>query len=169
LCILYSVFCILYSVLCTLNSVLCFLYSVFCILYSVVYVVSLHGREFQGQPIRIALHPLAVWVGGEASMYYFYYVPEAYLTYLLPPPPPHLFSFALKFLFLQTHTTSHSFCSVLLYTVKEKGGKPDRKTHPLPYGFRNPSRNLKSENSQDYAQKPQRYCTFMNSALKNTL
>jgi hypothetical protein len=25
-------------------------------------------------------------------------------------------------------------------------------------------RNLKSENSQDYAQKPQRNCTFMNSA-----
>jgi hypothetical protein len=24
--------------------------------------------------------------------------------------------------------------------------------------------NLMSENSQDYAQKPQRYCTFMNSA-----
>jgi hypothetical protein len=24
--------------------------------------------------------------------------------------------------------------------------------------------NLKSENSQDYAQKPQRHCTFMNSA-----
>jgi hypothetical protein len=38
----------------------------------------------------------------------------------------------------------------LLYTVNEKGGKPYR----LPYGLRNPNRNLKSENSQDYAQKP---------------
>jgi hypothetical protein len=28
----------------------------------------------------------------------------------------------------------------------------------------NPYRNLKSENSQDYAQKPQQICTFMNSA-----
>ncbi len=62
----------------------------------------------------------------------------------------HLYSFALRFLFLQTHVTSYSFCSALLYTVKEKGGKPDRKPHPLP---RNPYRNLKSENSQDYAQK----------------
>jgi hypothetical protein len=35
---------------------------------------------------------------------------------------------------------------------------------PLFYGLRNPYRNLKSENSQDYAQKPQRNCTFMNSA-----
>jgi hypothetical protein len=52
----------------------------------------------------------------------------------------------------------------LLYTVKEKGGKPDRKPYPLPYGLRNPYRNLKSENSQDYAQKPKRNCTFMNSA-----
>jgi hypothetical protein len=38
-----------------------------------------------------------------------------------------------------------------------------RKT-PLPYDKRNPYRNLKPENSQDYAQKPQRNCTFMNSA-----
>ncbi len=52
----------------------------------------------------------------------------------------------------------------LLYTVKEKGGQPDRKPYPLPYGLRNPYRNLKSENSQDYAQKPQRNFTFMNSA-----
>jgi hypothetical protein len=26
----------------------------------------------------------------------------------------------------------------LLYTVKEKGGNPDRKSYPLPYGLRNP-------------------------------
>jgi hypothetical protein len=47
----------------------------------------------------------------------------------------------------------------LLYTVKEKGGKPDRKPYPIPFGLRNPYRNLKSENSQDYAQK--RNYTFM--------
>ncbi len=41
----------------------------------------------------------------------------------------------------------------LLCTVKEKGGKPNRKTHPLPYCFRNPYRNLKSENSQDNAHR----------------
>jgi hypothetical protein len=35
----------------------------------------------------------------------------------------------------------------LTVSVKEKGGKPDRKPHPLHYGLRNPSRNLKSENS----------------------
>jgi hypothetical protein len=38
-----------------------------------------------------------------------------------------------------------------LYTVKEKEGKPDRKLYPLPYGLRNPYRNLKTENSPDYA------------------
>jgi hypothetical protein len=37
--------------------------------------------------------------------------------------------------------------------VKEKGGKPDRKPYPFPYGLRNPY--LKFENSQAYAQKPQ--------------
>ncbi len=39
-----------------------------------------------------------------------------------------------------------------------------KKPCPIPYGLRYPYRNLKSENSQDYAQKPQRSCTFMNSA-----
>jgi len=31
--------------------------------------------------------------------------------------------------------------------VQEKGGKPDRNPYLLPYGLRNPYRNLKSENS----------------------
>jgi hypothetical protein len=31
----------------------------------------------------------------------------------------------------------------------EKGGKPDRKPYTLPYGLRNPNRNLKYENSQE--------------------
>jgi hypothetical protein len=38
-----------------------------------------------------------------------------------------------------------------LYIVKEKGGKPDRKPYPFLYGLKNPYRNLKSENSLDYA------------------
>jgi ribosomal protein S4 len=53
-----------------------------------------------------------------------------------------------------------SLKSPSLYVVKEKGGEPDRKPYPLPYGLRNPYRNLKSVNSQDYAQKPQRSCTM---------
>jgi hypothetical protein len=35
--------------------------------------------------------------------------------------------------------------------VKDKEGKPERKPYPLLYDLRNPYRNLKSENSQDYA------------------
>jgi hypothetical protein len=46
----------------------------------------------------------------------------------------------------------------LMYTVKEKGGKPNRNAYPPPYGLRNPCRNLKSENSQYYARKPQQNC-----------
>ena len=42
-----------------------------------------------------------------------------------------LYSFALRFTFLQTHTASYSFCNALLYTVKEKGGKTYRKHTPL--------------------------------------
>jgi hypothetical protein len=58
----------------------------------------------------------------------------------------HFYSFALRFLFLQIHATSYSFYNVLLYTVQEKGGKPDRKPHPIAiaYGLRNPYRNLTS-------------------------
>ncbi len=67
----------------------------------------------------------------------------------------------MRFLFLQTHTTSYSFySSVTVYTVKEKEGKSDRKLYQIPYGWRNPFRNLKSENFQDYVQKPQRNCMF---------
>jgi hypothetical protein len=50
----------------------------------------------------------------------------------------------------------------LLYIVKEKGGETVTKPYPLRYGLRNPYKNLKSKNSQDYTQKPQRNCTFMN-------
>jgi hypothetical protein len=47
----------------------------------------------------------------------------------------HPNSSALKFLFLQTATTS---CVQLQYTVKEKGGIADRKPYPLSYGLRDP-------------------------------
>jgi hypothetical protein len=56
------------------------------------------------------------------------------LTVFLLAIQSHLHSFALRFLFLQSHSTSYSFCNVLLYTVKEKGGKSDRKPHPFKEG-----------------------------------
>jgi hypothetical protein len=60
----------------------------------------------------------------------------------------HLYSFALRFLFLQTHAPLT--VSTIQYILKTKGGKP----YPLSYGLKNSCRNLKSENSQGYAQKP---------------
>jgi hypothetical protein len=75
----------------------------------------------------------------------------------------HLYSFASKFLFLETRATSYSFSVQLRRRKEEKGGKTDRKPYLLPYGLRNPNKKLKSESSQDYAQK----CTFMNSASAN--
>jgi hypothetical protein len=41
-----------------------------------------------------------------------------------------LYNFALRFIFLQIHATSYSFQS---NTIKETGGKPDRKPYPLPH------------------------------------
>ncbi len=53
---------------------------------------------------------------------------------------------SLRFLFLQTQQPLTVSASALLYTVKEREGKPDRKPYPLPCVFINPYRNLKSEN-----------------------
>ncbi len=77
----------------------------------------------------------------------------------------HLYSFALRFFFFKLPQPLWQFLQrALVYIVKKKGGKPDRKPHLLFYGLRNPYRNIKSENSKDFDQKPQRNCTFMNSA-----
>jgi hypothetical protein len=55
------------------------------------------------------------------------------------------------FFFNLTQPLTCSFYSsvTVQYIEKDKGGKPDRKPFPHPYGLRNPSRNLKSENSPD--------------------
>ncbi len=55
----------------------------------------------------------------------------------------------------------------LTVSVKEKVGKPDTKPYPLSYGLKNPYN--KSEYSQDYAQKPQHDCAFMNSVSGEVL
>ncbi len=61
----------------------------------------------------------------------------------------HLYSFALRFLVLQTHATSYSFCRVLLYTVKETGEKkPELKTTPPSLWFKK-----SIQKPQNYAQK----------------
>ncbi len=82
----------------------------------------------------------------------------------------------LRVFFLVIHSQLYSFAwdfyffkltQPLTVSVKEKGGRPDKKPYPLPYGLRNPYRNLKPENSQDYGdygQQLQRDCKFMNSA-----
>ncbi len=51
----------------------------------------------------------------------------------------------------------------LLYTVKERGGKSDRKPPPSLWIKKSIHRNLKSENYKDYEQKPQQNFTIMNS------
>jgi hypothetical protein len=76
----------------------------------------------------------------------------------------HLCSVALGFPFFKLTQPLTVSTVLLLYTVKEKGGKPDRKPYPLPFGLRNSYRNLKTENSQNYDQKPRRNFTLLNSA-----
>ncbi len=62
-----------------------------------------------------------------------------------------------------------SFCTVNRKGEVRKACLRDRKPYPVPHGLRNPYRNLKSENSQESAQKPQRSCMFMNSVSGETL
>jgi hypothetical protein len=80
----------------------------------------------------------------------------------------HLYSFALRFIFLQSHATSYvflqtyaasykflqfSYCTVLYKGERRKTGYC-RKSYPFSYSLRNSYRNLTSENSQDYGQNP---------------
>jgi hypothetical protein len=76
----------------------------------------------------------------------------------------HHYSFCLE---IYISSNSRNLLQFLQYTVKDQRGKSDRKPFSLPYGLRNPNRNLKSENCQDYDQKHQQNCTFMNSASEH--
>ncbi len=120
--------------------------------------VSIRGHPiFSEQPKVLASWPNS-WTKSRQKSYEF--------SSVLFTVTSTLYSFALRLIFLQTHATSFTFWSSItaLYNIKEKGGQPDRKPYPLPYGLRNPYRNLKSEKPQDYGQKPQQNCMFMNSA-----
>jgi hypothetical protein len=59
---------------------------------------------------------------------------------------------ALGLIFLQTHATSYNFFSSILTLYRRKEENLIEKHTPLSYGLKNPYRNLKSENSHDYAQ-----------------
>ncbi len=77
----------------------------------------------------------------------------------------YLYSFALRFLFLQTHATSYSFYSSITVHCKGERRKTWEKTITPSLWFKNPYKNLKTENSQDYTLKPQQNCTVMNLAV----
>ncbi len=79
----------------------------------------------------------------------------------------HQVMFTVSIFYWRIYATTDSYIG---HTCGERVGRisstrqVNRKSYLLPYALRNPYTNLKSENSQDYAQKPQRNCTFMNSA-----
>ncbi len=56
----------------------------------------------------------------------------AFHSQLYPALPRDFYFFKI------TQPLTYFYCSVtVLYTVKEKRGKPDRKPYPFPYGLRN--------------------------------
>jgi hypothetical protein len=124
-------------------SVQCTVYNVQCTVLSVHYTV--HLSTSHANPTSVQRHEF-LDKNQDKSLKSF---PPCYSQ-------SPVYSFALRFLFLRNHATSYSFY--------RKKGENLKKTNPLPYGLRNTYRNLKSENSQDYAQRPQRTCKFMNSA-----
>ena len=127
-----------------MNSVQCTVYSVQCTVYSVqsTYHTSLNVPR---SPTSVQ-RPNSWTKSRQKSLEFSSSLFAVTSTY----------SFALRFIFLRTHATSYSF-----YRRKEEN--LTKKPYPL-YVLRNPYRNLNSENSYDYAQKPQRTCTFMTSA-----
>jgi hypothetical protein len=84
--------------------------------------VSHAGVELANSRVRCRVHY------SEAE-----FLDESQTKVFLLATQSHLYSLALRCLFLQTNATSYSFFSVLLYTVKEKGEKHNRKPHSLPY------------------------------------
>jgi hypothetical protein len=71
----------------------------------------------------------------------------------------HLYSFALRSYFFKLTQPLTVSRVHLLYTVKEKGGKSDRKLYPLPYGLRTPYRltNLTLyRHDEPYTNKPRK-------------
>ncbi len=75
----------------------------------------------------------------------------------------------LLHIFSKSHNLLHTSISVTVHCKGERRKSEEKKPCPFPYGFRNPYRNLNSENSQDCTQEPQRNCTFMNSAAGQLL
>jgi hypothetical protein len=73
-----------------------------------------------------------------------------------------LYSFDFRILFLLTHATSYNFYSSV-YTVKEEGGKPVRKSYPLPYGLRSLCRNLKSVSLRTLTNMPRNFNEIVRS------
>ncbi len=62
------------------------------------------------------------------------------------------------------HATSYSFYNALVYTVKEKGGKPDRKPHLPSLWFKKSIQKPEVWELSSLCPEPQRNCTFTNSA-----
>ncbi len=81
----------------------------------------------------------------------------------------HLYSFALRFLFLQTLATSYSLYSSVTVHCKGERKKTWQKTIPPSLWFKKSIPKPQVWDSQDYAQKPQLNCTFMNSSSVSEL
>ncbi len=88
------------------------------------------------------------------------YAEEEFLSEIRTKKVLKVFLFLFTTWPFQIHATSYSSTVQLLYTVEEKG----RNHTPSLWSKNSYTETLKSENSQDYAQKPQGNCTFMNSA-----
>jgi hypothetical protein len=73
-----------------------------------------------------------------------------------------LCSFALRFIFLQTHATSYSFYSwVIVHCMQRRKEENMIENHtPLPYGLRKPYRNLKFWELSRLYSKPYRNLKF---------
>ncbi len=89
--------------------------------------------------------------------------PNSWIKSLQSFPPYYSQSPLQLCIEISISSNSCNLLQFLQFNVKEKRGNLKENQAP-PYGLRTPYRNLKSENSQDYTQKPQRKCNFMSLA-----
>ncbi len=82
------------------------------------------------------IYEFGYWMGGEEAEFLNEIQTKDLRVFLLAIHSHLYIQLALRFLFLQTHATSYSFCSSLLVTVHYKGERRKTKLYPFLYGFK---------------------------------
>jgi hypothetical protein len=110
-------------------------------------------RSFNGEFKNFSLNKCLIYTHDSASAKFSTNAHETVTVYSQSP-----LQLCLEVSILQTHATSYSFYSSVTVHCRVKGGKPDRKPYPLPYG-------LKKSIQKFQACEPSRLCPETSTKL----